>query len=270
MALTGSRDTKQRGAGPVPHFHTFPVAASVKCIQGGLAVLSAGYVKPGVIATGLVSVGCFAETVDNSSGSAGDKSVRVDSGTFRWANSADADLIAQANVGAVCYVVDDLTVALTSNSTTRSVAGVIDGVDSDGVWVTSLLPAAVLTATASTQVTCIVSIPIPALSGIADAQVVARFTPGFAGRITKTSFQAVTAVSTGAKASTLTPKIATTNVTGGVLSLTSAGLDTVGKVVAGSAVSAANTFTNAQEITVVASATTAFIEGAGVLLIHIA
>lgn len=128
-ALSAARNTQER-TGEV---FDFPVAASTTCQQGGLAVLSAGYVKPGVVATGLVAVGRFEETA--TAVSAGDASVRVKRGTFKFANSASGDLIAQADVGNDCYIVDDQTVAKTSATSTRSRAGQIVAVDSDGVWV---------------------------------------------------------------------------------------------------------------------------------------
>ncbi len=56
-------------------------------------------------------------------------------GCFRFANSAAADLIALADIGADCYVVDDQTVAKTSASNTRSIAGKVRDVDAAGVWV---------------------------------------------------------------------------------------------------------------------------------------
>jgi hypothetical protein len=112
---------------------------------------------------------------------------------------------------------------------------------------------------------CVVSIPIPAYSAIADAGVLARFTPGFDGRVHSMAVQASTAVTTAAKLSTLTPKIAGTSVTGGVVAMTSAGQNAIGAAQAGTAVTALDEFTSTQEITVVASATTAFVEGAGVI-----
>jgi len=130
-ALTSARNTPER-AGDVLGY---PVKASVKPIQGGIAVLSAGYAAPATTATGLIAIGRFEETVDNSAGSNGDISVQVKRGTFKFANSASGDLIAQADVGADCYLVDDQTVAKTSATNTRSVAGKIIAVDSDGVWV---------------------------------------------------------------------------------------------------------------------------------------
>ena len=130
-ALTSARNTPER-AGDVLGY---PVKASVKPIQGGIAGLSAGYAAPATTATGLIAIGRFEETVDNSAGSNGDISVQVKRGTFKFANSASGDLIAQADVGADCYLVDDQTVAKTSATNTRSVAGKIIAVDSDGVWV---------------------------------------------------------------------------------------------------------------------------------------
>jgi hypothetical protein len=130
-ALTAARNTPQR-AGDILGY---PVKASVKPIQGGIAVLSAGYAAPATTATGLIAIGRFEATVDNTSGADGALSVQVRRGTFRFGNSASGDLIAQADAGADCYLVDDQTVAKTSGANTRSVAGKIIAVDSDGVWV---------------------------------------------------------------------------------------------------------------------------------------
>jgi len=130
-ALSTARNTPERAGDVVG----YPVKASVKPIQGGIAVLNAGYAAPGTAATGLIAVGRFEETVDNSAGSNGDVSVRVKRGTFKFGNSSAGDLIAQADVGADCYIVDDQTVAKTNGTNTRSVAGKIIAVDADGVWV---------------------------------------------------------------------------------------------------------------------------------------
>lgn len=128
-ALAAARNTKEL-AGEV---FGLPVAASTTCYQGGLAVLNAGYAAPGTTATGLIAVGRFEETA--VAVSAGDVSVRVKRGTFKYDNSSAGDAIAQADVGADCYIVNDQTVAKTSATGTRSRAGKIAGVDSDGVWV---------------------------------------------------------------------------------------------------------------------------------------
>lgn len=130
-ALTKERNTPARAGNVIG----YPVKASVKCLLGGLAVLSGGYAAPGSVATALVAVGRFEETVDNAAGASGDVSVRVAEGTFKYANSAAGDLITQADAGNDCYVVDDQTVAKTNGSSTRSRAGKIEAVDADGVWV---------------------------------------------------------------------------------------------------------------------------------------
>lgn len=130
-ALSSARNTPERSGDVI----AYPVKASVKAIQGGIAVLSAGYVAPGTTATGLIAVGRFEDTVDNSAGANGAVSAEVKRGTFKFGNSSAGDLIAQADVGADCYIVDDQTVAKTSATNTRSVAGKIIAVDADGVWV---------------------------------------------------------------------------------------------------------------------------------------
>ena len=130
-ALTAARNTLERAGDVVG----YPVKGSVKALQGGIAVLNAGYAAPGTTATGLIAVGRFEETADNTGGANGAISVQVKRGTFKYGNSSAGDLIAQADVGADCYIVDDQTVAKTNGSSTRSVAGKIIAVDADGVWV---------------------------------------------------------------------------------------------------------------------------------------
>jgi len=104
--------------------------------NGALVVLdSSGWAKPGVTATGLIAAGVADQQVDNTDGGDGDLSVVVKRGVFRLLNSADADLITQAEIGDACYIVDDETVANTSGENTRSIAGEIVDVDDDGVWV---------------------------------------------------------------------------------------------------------------------------------------
>lgn len=112
------------------------VAATKKLYEGALVCLSAtGFATPGAVATTLKADGVALATVDNSAGADGDLTVEVRKGTFRFANSAAGDAIAQADIGNDCYVVDDQTVAKTSGTNTRSIAGKIVDVDAVGVWV---------------------------------------------------------------------------------------------------------------------------------------
>lgn len=112
----------------------------------------------------------------------------------------------------------------------------------------------------------ILSLPIT-LANVADGDVLTTLTPGFNGTITKLEFAVTDPVTTGSKATSLNAEIGTTNVTGGVVALTSANCTPLGAVVSGSAITAANTFSSTDTISIEASSTTAFAEGEGVLYI---
>ena len=96
---------------------------------------ASGNAVPGSVSTTLKARGVAQEQVDNSSGAAGDKRVETRRGVFPFANSASTDEITRADIGNSAYIVDDQTVAKTHATNTRSVAGVIRDVDSDGVWI---------------------------------------------------------------------------------------------------------------------------------------
>ena len=132
MALTADRMTKERDG----VLFEFPMAASTKSYAGGMAALNAsGYAVPASASATLTVVGRFEEAVDNSSGAAGDEKATVKRGVFLFKNSADTDEITLSDVGGDCYVVDDETVAKTSDTDARPVAGTILDVDASGVWV---------------------------------------------------------------------------------------------------------------------------------------
>lgn len=131
-ALTKDRNTLRRDGLQ----NNDPVAASTKIFAGSLVCLNAsGYAVPGSVATTLKARGVAQEQVDNSTGAAGAARVETRRGVFKFGNSTSSDEITIANITANCYIVDDQTVALTNGSNTRSVAGKIVAVDSDGVWV---------------------------------------------------------------------------------------------------------------------------------------
>lgn len=113
-----------------------PVEAATKIFGGTIACLNAaGNLVKGSAALNLKAIGRARSTADNSAGAAGAISGETETGTFRFANSAAADLIARADIGADCYIVDDQTVAKTNGGATRSIAGKIADVDAQGVWV---------------------------------------------------------------------------------------------------------------------------------------
>ena len=131
-ALTADRNTPLRESKDFGH----PVAASTKIYAGGLVCInSSGYATKGATSTTLKCVGVAQELADNSAGSNGDIRVKTRRGCFKFGNSSSTDAITLADVNADCYIVDDQTVAKTNGSSTRSVAGKVRDVESDGVWV---------------------------------------------------------------------------------------------------------------------------------------
>lgn len=132
-----------------------------------------------------------------------------------------------------------------------------------------IIPIVLVTRTATgTNSGTILAIPIN-LATVANGDIVTGIVPGISGNIVKVQFLVTTPVTTASKATTLNLEIGTTNLTGGVVSLTSANCATLGAVIAGTAVTANNTLAAASAISVEASGTTAFAEGAGVLYITI-
>lgn len=138
MALSKDRLTKRREKS----IYHDPMAADVRIFKGALACLDAsGNAVPGSTATTLKTRGvCFGGTdavgqANNVGGAAGAVLADIRPGVYAFKNSASADLITRADIKADCYIVDDETVAKTSGTSTRSIAGKIINVDSDGVWV---------------------------------------------------------------------------------------------------------------------------------------
>lgn len=99
------------------------------------------------------------------------------------------------------------------------------------------------------------------LAKLADGDIVTAFTPGYAGRIKKVYDVVTDPATTGGKASTLNLEIGATNLTGGVLALTSANQTPLGAVVEATAITGANVFSATDTISLEASATTTFAEG---------
>jgi len=114
----------------------------------------------------------------------------------------------------------------------------------------------------------ILSIPVK-LSKVANGDLLTQFTPGFPGRIVKASFAVTDPVTTASKAASINLEIGSTNLTGGVIDLTSANCGTLGTVVDGSEITGNNVFDSDDTISIEASGVTAFAEGEGVLLIVI-
>lgn len=132
MALTKDRNTSRRDGIQ----NSDPMAAAAKIFAGSLVCLDAsGNAVPGSTSTTIKVRGVAQEQVDNTGGAAGAKRIETRRGVFQFANSASTDQITRAEIGTQCYIVDDQTVAKTSATNTRSVAGVVRDVDDGGVWV---------------------------------------------------------------------------------------------------------------------------------------
>lgn len=131
-ATTADRNTPHMDGKLIP----VPMAAGAVIPAGVIVAANAtGFATNGATATTLTYLGCSDQAVDNSAGADGAQYILVRRGkAFQFANLA-ADPVTQASFGKPCYIADNQTVAATSGSNTRSQAGIVLGVDSDGVWV---------------------------------------------------------------------------------------------------------------------------------------
>lgn len=129
-ALTRDRNTPLMNATVIAVL----VASNAKIFAGALVVANAnGYAAPGSTAAGLTYLGRAEESVDNTGGADGAATVPVRRlSAFKWGNDGS---ITQAHQGKTAYIVDDQTLAATDGTGTRSAAGRIVGIESDGVWI---------------------------------------------------------------------------------------------------------------------------------------
>lgn len=132
MSLAKDRNTPMKAGELI----VVPMAAGAKIYAGALVAANAtGYAAPGSTATTLTYLGRAEEQVDNTGGADGDLTVPVRRRkAFKFKNEG-GDPVTQAELGKSCYIVDDETVAKTDGGATRSAAGTVIAVDSDGVWV---------------------------------------------------------------------------------------------------------------------------------------
>jgi hypothetical protein len=130
VQLTESRNTQERvGADRVGK-----LGANQAIFAGAILMRNAsGHLIEGATATGSFGVGRAEAAGASTTAGVTDQPYRP--GVFRYVNSASGDLIAIADIGTVCYIVDDQTVAKTSGTNTRSPAGIVEDVDAQGVWV---------------------------------------------------------------------------------------------------------------------------------------
>lgn len=113
----------------------YPQKGATKVYAGTLVAMLAGLAQPAAANASMKIVGVAQAQSDNTTGADGAINAKVRRGCWRFANSTSTDLITLSDVGNSCYVVDDSTVAKTSNSSARPVAGTVVQVDAGGVWV---------------------------------------------------------------------------------------------------------------------------------------
>lgn len=136
MALSAARQTPRM----LGQKQSAPQKGSTTIYQGGIVMMQTdGYALPGAATAGCFGVGVARSNGGLSSwantGADGASKVEYDEGIFGFKNSAAADAITAAHVGAIAYIVDDETVALTSNSGARPVAGIIHKLEDSIVYV---------------------------------------------------------------------------------------------------------------------------------------
>ena len=126
--LTHDRNTPEREGAIL----VLPMATGTTIFAGALVVVSAaGFAAPGSTATGLVAAG-RAEEYKVNAGANGAETVKVRRGVFKFAN-LEADPVTKPIT--TCYIADDQTVAATNGTNTRSAAGKVLAIETDGVWV---------------------------------------------------------------------------------------------------------------------------------------
>ena len=131
MALSKDKGTLQKGG----NLLGLALAAGAVIHGGAIVVIDAGYANKATSKTGLKFAGIAEEAVDNTGGGNGAKSVEVRRERLFFAKNSLGDPIAQVDLFNQCYLEDDETVAKTNGGNTRSLAGRIMQIDSNGIWV---------------------------------------------------------------------------------------------------------------------------------------
>lgn len=116
-------------------------------------------------------------------------------------------------------------------------------------------------------VTLQIPVKLVAIGGNVD--VVTAMSPGIDGTLEYAEFVVTSPVTTAAKLATISPFINAVAVTGGAIALTSANATPLGKVIAGSAITANNAITGKDTLSFKATGVTAFAEGEGFINVRV-
>lgn len=135
-ALTKDRNTQVKR-----RTDTFllPVAAGITIHAGSMvSVNAAGDAISAADVAATIVAGRAEEKVDNSAGAAGDLSIKVSKGVFRYATSG-ANPVTKANHLAQVFVLDDQTVVAALGATNDIPAGILYELeDASNVWIAIL------------------------------------------------------------------------------------------------------------------------------------
>ncbi|EHD21548.1 MULTISPECIES: hypothetical protein [Brenneria] len=113
-----------------------PIAQATEIFGGHLIAANAGgFAVPATATAAQVTLGVSDGWVDNSTGENGDADAIVRRGRAWLFANYGGDAVTQAQVGQDCFVVDSQTVAKTSNENARPIAGKVQAISADGVWV---------------------------------------------------------------------------------------------------------------------------------------
>jgi hypothetical protein len=141
-ALTAPADIRSR-RGKQPQLRDVPLKSGYKVYAGAIVVIqqSTGYGRPAFDGTGCIAKGVAQKTLDNSS-TGTDPGANTNGGLIMpvlsggvfgpFANDTGT-AVAITDRTKVCYLLDDNTI--TMDGTSRSVAGIVDDLTSEGVWV---------------------------------------------------------------------------------------------------------------------------------------
>lgn len=146
MALSATRLTDIVGGVAIPRKNERPVRNGVTLYKGGMvAADSAGNYVPAGNANAatacqgvLMEVDAVNETVTGNA--AGTELARLTVGIFWFDNSAGVSAVTAANLGQICYAVDDETVSLDDANGTLLPAGVVTDVDATLGVAVSIIP----------------------------------------------------------------------------------------------------------------------------------
>lgn len=141
MALTSDIKIVRYGTADGHELENFGIGANVTVYRGSIAltVAATGYLKNAAspsatdICWGLID-SAGPGTIDGGAGIAGTSvagavTANVATGTFFLGSSSGSDQLGQATLGSTVYVYNENTVAATSNSSARPVAGVHVAID---------------------------------------------------------------------------------------------------------------------------------------------